>query len=61
MASHDNFGIALEDLALEPSPERVSEEVNKGRAKFQIDTRSGGARVKCRNAAPIFASGRTTE
>ena len=46
MASHDNSDISLEDLALEPLAEQISEVVNKGRAKFQIDTRGGGERRK---------------
>jgi hypothetical protein len=46
MASHDNSDIALEDLSLEPIAEQVGEGVNKGRAKFQIDTRGGGERRK---------------
>ncbi|MDA7088288.1 hypothetical protein PH586_18035 [Pseudomonas sp. SA3-5] len=46
MASHDNSDISLDDLALEPLAEQVGEEVSKGRAKYQIDTRGGGERRK---------------
>lgn len=46
MASHDNRDISLEDLSLEPIAEQVDEELNKGRATFQIDTRGGGERRK---------------
>jgi hypothetical protein len=46
MAGHDNSDISLEDLALEPLAEQVGEVVNKGRAKYQIDTRGGGERRK---------------
>jgi hypothetical protein len=46
MASDENPGISLEDLALEPIVESPVEAPRKGPAKFQIDTRGGGERRK---------------
>lgn len=60
MVSHDEPDISLDDLALEPVEAPSAEAASKGRAKFQIDTRSGGERRKAeeRRAAIRFQDDR---